>query len=94
VAAVKTRQTENNIVIKGGFAAPVYRVAIYPNENNAGGFWAKCFVGENGCAYTDGDTIEEIQINMYESVALSLEDDSDIIGFSLEFTVSDKPADE
>jgi hypothetical protein len=65
---------------------PVFGVDIHQNEDNVG-FWAKCKL-ECGVAYTDGDSIVEVQRNMYESVSLCLKDDyPDITGFLLEFRV-------
>jgi predicted RNase H-like HicB family nuclease len=75
--------------------APVYKVVIYPNEDNAGGYWAKCPIDEKGCAFTDGKTIMETEINMFESVSLMLRDiNPGITDYSLAFTLADKPYDE
>jgi len=67
----------------------IFTVTIHPNEDNIG-YWAECPM-ENGGAFTDGDTIKEVQINMYESVALYLQDDHpDIIDFLLVFEYADE----
>ena len=71
----------------GGGTMPVYTVFIHKNEDGVG-YWAKCPMG-NGCAFTDGDTVYETERNMYESVALYLQDDyPDGIVFSLSFVVA------
>jgi len=46
---------------------------------------------DNGAAFTDGDTLQEVQKNMYESISLYLQDDyPDINEFSLEFVISNE----
>ena len=70
-------------------AVPVYTVTIKKNEDGIG-YWAESKM-DNGCCFTDGDTIKETQESMYESVALYLEDDyPDITNFSLNFIISDE----
>ena len=64
--------------------SPIFTAVIYKNEDGEG-YWAKCQM-DGGCAFTDGDTIYETECNMYESVALYLQDDHpDIKDFSLNF---------
>jgi predicted RNase H-like HicB family nuclease len=67
---------------------PTFTVNIFPSEN--GGYWAECPM-VNGAAFTDGGTIKETEVNMYESVALFLRDDfPDVTDFSLEFFMADE----
>ena len=66
---------------------PIYTVVIHKNEDGAG-YWAKCKFPD-GCAFTDGDSIYETERNMYESVALYLQDDyPQIPDFSLKFVMA------
>jgi predicted RNase H-like HicB family nuclease len=44
---------------------------------------------ENGGCVTQGDTIQETQKNMFESVAAYLDGDSDIKNYCLTFEVAD-----
>ncbi|MCL2203527.1 MAG: type II toxin-antitoxin system HicB family antitoxin [Defluviitaleaceae bacterium] len=68
---------------------PIYTVVIHRNEDNIG-FWAKCPM-DNGCCFTDGDTIQETQRNMYESVSLYLQDDfPDVTDYFLNFVMADE----
>jgi predicted RNase H-like HicB family nuclease len=65
----------------------VFTVIIHPNEGR--GYWAECIMPNGGCN-TDGDTIQDVERNMFESVALFLQDDyPDITDFSLTFEVLD-----
>jgi len=66
---------------------PIYTVIIHKNEDSAG-YWAECPM-DNGAAFTDGDTVQETQLNMYASVSLYLQDDyPDITDFLLEFALA------
>ena len=61
-------------------------VIIYPAED-VGGYWAKSITIPG--AFTQGDTVQETEKNMYESIALLLEDDyPEITEYTLEFEVS------
>jgi predicted RNase H-like HicB family nuclease len=63
------------------------RVVIRPAED-VGGYWAKSVTIAG--AFTQGDTIQETEKNMYESVDLLLEDDyPEITDYTLEFEVRD-----
>jgi len=75
----------NNII--GDDIMPIYTVIIRKNEDGIG-YWAKCPM-DNGCCFTDGDTVRETQTNMYESVSLYLQDDyPDVRDFSLNFVIT------
>ena len=82
---VKT-STPVNDNIKSGVVPTTIHVIIYPAED-VGGYWAKSVTIPG--AFTQGDTIQETEKNMYESVSLLLEDDyPEIIEYTLEFEVS------
>ena len=81
----KMTQKEYNVI--RGDVMPIYIVHIHKNEDGVG-YWAKCPM-ENGCCYTDGDTVKETEENMYESVSLYLDDCPDIEDFSLKFVMAD-----
>ena len=69
-----------------------FHVEIYPCEDTHG-YWAEC-VSLPGC-FTDGNTIQETQVNMFEAVNLFLQDDySDVKDYCLHFTVKDSSAKE
>jgi len=73
----------------GGDTMPTYTVTIHPNEEGDG-YWAKCAIDERGCAFTSGDTIQETQINMYESFSLLIEDDyPDVTDYLFEFVLAE-----
>ena len=73
---------------RGKFPVPVYQATIFQNEDGVG-YYAKCSVDDDSCAFTCGDTIGETQANMYESFALLIEDDyPDIADFFLEFVLA------
>jgi predicted RNase H-like HicB family nuclease len=81
----KSIAKEHN-VIRGDIMHPVYIVIIHPAEE--GGYWAKCDMPNGGCT-TQGDTIQETQENMFESIALFLEDYPDITNYFLTFELRD-----
>ena len=83
----KSRKKEHTIPTRNDYMAPVYHVVIHPCEDT-GGYWAECY-SLPGC-FTDGETIKETEVNMYEAVALFLKDDHpEIQDYSLEFSVAD-----
>ena len=82
---VKTFKTINDNIENGAVPTTIH-VIIYPAED-VGGYWAKSVTIPG--AFTQGDTIQETEKNMYESVSLLLEDDyPEIIEYTLEFEVS------
>lgn len=60
-----------------------FNVIIHAAEE--GGYWAECPQLE-GC-FTQGETIQETQANMYEAVDLYIDDSPDIREYSLSFKV-------
>ena len=71
----------------GGDDMPIYTVIIHRNEDG-NGYWGICDMPD-GSATTLGDTIHETQRNMFESMALFLEDDyPDIKDFALDFIIN------
>jgi predicted RNase H-like HicB family nuclease len=72
--------------IRGDVMYTTFKVTIYPCIDTAG-YRAVCKM-PNGGANTMGDTIQDTQRNMYESMDLFLEDDyPEIKEYSLEFEV-------
>ncbi|MCL1808107.1 MAG: type II toxin-antitoxin system HicB family antitoxin [Oscillospiraceae bacterium] len=67
--------------------APVYHVVIRPAEDS-GGYAAVCDMEKGGCV-AQGDTIQETQKMMLESVAFYLEDYPEITNYCLEFEYCD-----
>jgi predicted RNase H-like HicB family nuclease len=66
---------------------PTYNVAIYADPD-VGGYWAQC-TSLGGC-FTQGETIKETELNMFEAVDLFLDDGSgsEIPDYFLAFEVS------
>jgi len=62
----------------------IYKVQIHVAEE--GGYWAVCDIPGGGCT-TQGETLREIQKNMYEAVELFLDDIADNTDFCLMFEV-------
>ena len=61
-----------------------YKVTIRPSE--LGGYWATCDM-PNGGVNTAGDTLSEVQANMFEAMDLWLEDCPDATEYTLDFEV-------
>jgi predicted RNase H-like HicB family nuclease len=71
--------------VRGDIMPIIYKVKIHPCVDTTG-YWAEC-VSLPGC-FTDGETIQETQSNMYESISLFLRDDyPEITEYSLLFEV-------
>ncbi|MDR1663657.1 MAG: type II toxin-antitoxin system HicB family antitoxin [Clostridiales bacterium] len=92
MVASKPRGMGHNIAGRGGYMAPVlnsvtlvpvYRATIHPCED-VSGYWASCDMENGGCT-VQGDSIQETQAMMLESVAIYLEDYPDIKNYRLEF---------
>ena len=67
---------------------PIFDVIIHPAPE-IGGYWAECDMPNGGCS-TQGVTLQETQINMYEAMDLFLEDDHpDVTGYILRFELKD-----
>ncbi|MCL2364543.1 MAG: type II toxin-antitoxin system HicB family antitoxin [Defluviitaleaceae bacterium] len=71
--------TENRV-------AHVLKVRITPAEE--GGFWASLDIPGGGCT-TQGETLREVQKNMYEAMELFLDDYPHITDYCLAFEVTD-----
>ncbi|MCL2376943.1 MAG: type II toxin-antitoxin system HicB family antitoxin [Defluviitaleaceae bacterium] len=67
----KTLDKVHNIA-RGDVMPKIFNVVIHPCEDT-GGYWAEC-ICLPGC-FTDGTTLHETQINMFESVNLFIKDD-------------------
>lgn len=81
---LKTTSKEYNN-IRGDIMLKIIHVKIHPAED-VGGYWAESVTIPG--AFTQGDTIQETEKNMYESVDLLLEDDyPEITDYTLEFEV-------
>ena len=79
---------------RGGGVMPTFTVVIHQNEGGVG-YWAECAIDERGCAFTSGDTIQETQVNMYESFSLLIEDDyPDITDYLFDFVLANHTSDE
>ena len=64
----------------------VFRVLIHPAEE--GGYWAELNFPNGGCN-TEGETLQEIEKNMYEAITLCLDDFPEVKEYLLEFEVCD-----
>jgi len=64
-----------------------YIVKIHP-AYDVGGYWAACDMEKGGCT-VQGETIQETQTLMHESVAFYLEDYPEIKNYRLEFVYHD-----
>ena len=71
--------------VRGDTMCQVYKVAIYPCVDTTG-YWATCHMPDGG-VNTDGETIQEVESNMFEAMDLYLEDHPEIAEYSLEFEV-------
>ena len=67
--------------------ARTFHVVVHPCVDTTG-YWAECPM-DSGCCFTDGETMQETQKNMFESVALYLEDYPEITNYRLVFEVRD-----
>jgi predicted RNase H-like HicB family nuclease len=65
-----------------------FNIIIHKSEEEKG-YWAEC-LELSGC-FTQGDTLRETELNMYEAIDLFLEDCADLKydDYSLEFEVCD-----
>jgi predicted RNase H-like HicB family nuclease len=81
---VKTQKTIYNN-IKGDIMPTIFNVIIYPCVDTAG-YWATCRMPDGG-VNTDGETIQEVERNMFEAMGLYLEDHPEIAQYSLAFEV-------
>jgi len=73
-------------IARGGYMAnvtPVFRAIVRPCED-VGGYWSAVDMDNGGCT-VQGDTVQETQTLMRESIAFYLEDYPDIKDFRLDF---------
>ena len=78
-------QTKTYEVAVRDIAPKTIHVIVHPAEDT-GGYWAESTTIPG--AFTQGDTIQETEKSMYESVGLLLEDDyPEIADYTLEFEV-------
>ena len=81
-----TKQTVREYAHAGGSVAlKVFSVAVHPCEE--GGYWAE--IPEIGYCNTQGETIAEVEANMFEAISLCIEDLPEIGEYTLEFDVCD-----
>ncbi len=84
---IKPRGMKNDLTVNDNGMPTIYRVIIHANEDFPG-FWAEC-VSLPG-TFTDGDSVEEIKENMYESVSLTLKTDyPHVTDYSLVFDIAE-----
>lgn len=69
--------------IRSGAMHSIFTVAIHAADE--GGYWAECRELQ-GC-FTQGETLQETELNMYEAIDLFIEDVPDIKEYSLAFEV-------
>jgi predicted RNase H-like HicB family nuclease len=81
----KSLATAYNNSIGGNMMPKIFTVIIHPCFDT-GGYWAECPMANGGCV-TDGETMQEVQKNMFEAVELYLEDYPEIINYCLIFEV-------
>jgi len=82
----KTMAKVHNIA-RGDVMPKIFNVIIHPCIDT-GGYWAEC-ISLPGC-FTDGETLQETQINMFESVNLFLQNDyPDVNEYYLNFDVQE-----
>ena len=81
---LKTSKSAYNYV-RGDALVKTFNVVIHPCKE--GGYWAE--IPDVGYCNTQGETLQEVEANMYEAVELCLEDLPDISEYSLVFEVRD-----
>ena len=72
--------------IRGDTVYKTFKVIIRPCTDGVTGYWATCHMPDGG-VNTDGETIQEVESNMFEAMELYLEDHPEIIEYSLDFEV-------
>lgn len=78
-----TASVYNNI--RGEVMPTSFHVIIRPCDDVTG-YWAKCDMPNGGCV-AQGDTLREVQKNIFEAMELYLEDYPDISDYYLAFEV-------
>ena len=87
MAVSSLRQRGHTIPVRGDAVAPVYQAVIRPAED-VGGYAAVCDMEKGGCV-AQGETIQETQKMMLESVAFYLEDYPEITNYRVDFEFCD-----
>jgi len=82
---IKTGKREYNN-IRGDTVIKTFNVIIRPCVDTTG-YWATCRMPDGG-VNTDGETIQEVESNMFEAMDSYLEDHPEITEYSLNFEVS------
>ena len=72
-------------MVKSAVMPKIFNVMIYPCKDTTG-YWATCDMPDGG-VNTDGETLQEVEVNMFEAMDLYLEDHPDIKEYSLNFEV-------
>ena len=78
----------HQVTVYNNSTMPIYTVTIH-HDNENGGYWATCEMPD-GSANTIGNTLREVQVNMFESIDLYLEDYPNITDYILHFKVCDE----
>ena len=86
IAAV-AHEIEYSTSKKSDFAPPVFRVIVRP-AYDAGGYAAVCDMDKGGCV-AQGETLQETQKMIMESVDFYLEDYPEIKNYFIEFEYCD-----
>ena len=84
ITMLKSKNIEYNNN-RGEAMYKTFDVMIYPCVDTTG-YWATCAMPDGG-VNTDGETIQEVESNMFEAMDLYLEDHPDITEYSLNFEV-------
>jgi len=71
--------------VRGDTMYTTFNVIIRPCVDTTG-YWATCYMPDGG-VNTDGETIQEVESNMFEAMDLYLEDHPEITDYFLDFEV-------
>jgi len=74
-------------MVKSMITPKEFRVVVRPCTDTTG-YWATCEMPDGGCT-TQGETMQEIQKNIMESVSYYLEDYPEIANYYLRLEVQD-----
>ena len=75
-------------MVKSNIISTIFTVIIRPCDEKIGGYYAICDMPNGGCT-TQGETMQETQKNIFESIQLYLEDYPEISDYYLNFEVQD-----
>ena len=65
---------------------PKIFTVVINEDKETGGYWAECDMPNGGCI-SQGETLRETQMKMYEAIELCLDDYSEIKDYGLSFEV-------